>query len=237
MKKIAVLVSLYNSGEWLEDRLNNILSLDMSDDLEIMCINSCSPDQRDHDIPQKFNVRYIHLDHRVTVYEAWNIGIKESNSKYITNMNTDDLNHPLYCTKMLELVEDVNIGVAYCSWHVIGMDTKHWNDVDINKSVEGQPGNFRGNISQANIGHFPLWRRDIHDKVGYFRTDMPALGDADMWMRVWQETNYEFMWTRRPFGAYRWRNGENAWNKYITPEEWDKFYKLVAERSSKAIRT
>lgn len=237
MKKISVLVSLYNSGEWLEDRLNNILSSDIADDLEIMCINSCSPDQRDYNIPQKFNVRYLHLDHRVTIYEAWNIGIKESTSEYITNMNTDDLNHDTYCSKVTSILDNnKKVGVAYCSWYTIGMDTKSWSDIPLDKRADGHPGNFAGNFDRAQIGHFPIWRRDIHSKIGYFRTDMLALGDAEMWMRVWQQTNYEFTWVMEALGAYRWRDGENAWNKYITPEEWEKFHKLVADRSSNSVR-
>jgi glycosyltransferase involved in cell wall biosynthesis len=237
MKKISILISIYNSGEWIEDRLNNIFESTSAEDFEVICINSDSPDPRDDVIPRRYPVKYLKLDKRVTIYEAWNIGILESNSEYITNMNSDDLNHKSYCDIMSRTLDGKNdIGVSYCSWHTIGSDIKKWSDIDVNKAVDGSPGNFAGSFDSAQIGHMPMWRKSIHDEIGYFRTDMPALGDAEMWMRIWQQTNYNFLWVRQALGAYRWRNGENAWHKYITPKEWEKFHGLVAERSQNSIR-
>jgi GT2 family glycosyltransferase len=226
MKKIAILVSQYNSGEWIENRISNILQSDLSSDIEIVCINSASPDPRDASVPPKYPVTYIETKERVTIYEAWNIGIQECDAEYITNMNTDDLNHREYCTRMSQILDgDNRVGVAYCSWTTIDDNVNHWGEVVI--GTGDHPGNFAGCFERAGVGHFPMWRKDIHDRVGYFRTDMPALGDAEMWMRVWHQTEYRFHWTREILGAYRWRNGENAWNKYITGEQWDKLHELT----------
>ena len=52
--KITVMVSIYKSGDWLENRINNLLSSTMVDDIEICCVNANSPDKRDHKIPKKF---------------------------------------------------------------------------------------------------------------------------------------------------------------------------------------
>lgn len=235
MKKIAILVSQYNSGEWIEDRLQNILESDMSSDIEVLCINSNSPDNRDYSIPKKYPVRYIETNERVTIYEAWNIGIKECDAEYITNMNTDDLNHPEYCSKLSKILDnDKNIGVTYCSWVTMGVEPKRWSDVIIGRG--DHPGNFVGCFERAQIGHFPLWRKSIHDKVGYFRTDLPSLGDAEFWSRIYYNTNSNFHWTREILGAYRWRDGENAWHKYMTDEQNALFNNLIAGHKNESDR-
>ena len=87
MNKLTVLVSCYNSGEWLENRILNLLQSTHADKTEIVCINANSPDPRDDEIPKRHPVTYLKLEERVGVYEAWNYAIQRTQSDYITNAN------------------------------------------------------------------------------------------------------------------------------------------------------
>jgi len=94
MKKIGLIVSQYDSGQWIEQRLTNIRESSIIDDIEIICVNADSPDERDDEIPKKMVVKYIKCPARIGIYEAWNMGIKELNVEYVANANTDDLVSP-----------------------------------------------------------------------------------------------------------------------------------------------
>jgi len=238
MKKIALLVSQYNSGEWIEEKIVNILESAISNDIEIVCINADSPDPRDDEVPRKFKqIRYIKYPSRIGIYEAWNLAIKESTAPYIANANTDDLVAP-HCYGSLAHVLDNHpkTGVTYCSWHTIGSDVKHWNQISPTKAADGQPGAYAGNFDTGQVGHFPLWRRSIHNQVGMFSDKLPSLGDAEFWARTYFRTKWNFEWLRAPLGAYRWRDGQNAWHAYMTDDQWPLLNQLIAQYRNESDR-
>ncbi len=105
-KKLAVLVSLYNGGEWIENRLNNLFESTLGDDMEVWCLNADSPDERDETIPKKFSkIKYIRWPKRIGVYAAWNKMIDSSNSLYITNANVDDIVAPNCYERLIKALE------------------------------------------------------------------------------------------------------------------------------------
>lgn len=227
MKKLSLLVSIYDSGEWIENRLNNLLSVIDKLDVEIVCLNADSPDPLDHSVPSSMvsdKLKYVKFPSRIGIYDAWNEGIKISNSEYLANANTDDLSGPfLYQALCTALDHDKMLGVAYSSWYSIGAEPKTWGDVPFKASIEN-PGQFAGDFDKGQIGHFPVWRKSLHDAVGCFDGSLTALGDADFWSRVYFKTKYNFLWYRQPLAAYRWRDGQNAWSRFISPEQWTIFH-------------
>ena len=228
MTKLVAMVSLYNSGEWIENRLDNLLSSTLKD-MEIWCLNANSPDERDHTIPQRYPVKYIKLNERITVYQAWNKIIEDSNSEFITNANTDDLVHPDAYSKLTSALEQMGpkYGFAYPSWFTTSIENQKWNSL-ANYDRAGRPGQYNGDINIAGVGHFPLWRRSLHNKVGLFNTGYKALADADWWARCYYVAKTRFAWVDEYLGCYLWRNGENLWNREITEHEWEKYHQCLA---------
>ncbi len=47
-----------------------------------------------------------------------------------------------------------------------------------------------------------MWRRDLHDAVGYFRDDYEVAGDWDFWMRVAFETDFTVRRLPERLGLY-----------------------------------
>ena len=232
MKKISLLLSLYQSGEWIENRLKNLIDATSNIDAEIICINADSPDILDHDIPVRYlkiynNIKYVKCETRIGIYDAWNEAIKISDSQYLAPANTDDLSGPtLYTTLCGVLDDNPNVGVSYTSWYTIGMKPNKWSDIDLSCRPDS-PGEFHGNFDTGQVGHFPVWRKKIHDEIGYFDGLLTALGDADFWSRVYFKTNYCFYWLRAPLAAYRWRDGQNAWSRFISTEQWLIFHNNI----------
>lgn len=238
MKKIALLVSIYDSGEWIENRLQNLLEAIQNIDAEIICINANSPDPLDHSIPMSMRsdkLGYIKCSERIGIYDAWNEAIKISDAQYLSNANTDDMSGPmLYKTLCDYLDNNENCGVTYCSWWSIGSAPKNWAESQGGECVN--PGQFLGDFDRAQVGHFPVWRKSLHDNIGYFNGYLTALGDADFWARVYYYTKFDFYWYKAPLASYRWRDGQNAWSRFISPEQWTIFHNNIAKYKNESVR-
>lgn len=229
--KITVMLSIYNAGEWIRNRLDNLMALTNLNDCEIWCVNANSQDERDHDIPSKYDkIRYVKLRDRKPLYTVWNYIIKNSDSDYITNANADDLVAP-DCYEILSSTLDHHqeVGLVYPSWSVTNQPNQHWDSLVSDRT--GQPGQFNGDINASGVGHFPMWRRSLHKSLGMFDDEFKALADADWWTRCYY-AGTKFKWVDKYLACYLYRNGENLWHKSINNKEWERFYtKLRAYKS------
>tara|TARA_R110002051_G_scaffold321212_2_gene408300 strand:+ start:3920 stop:4696 length:777 start_codon:yes stop_codon:yes gene_type:complete len=226
--KITVMVSIYESGDWLENRINNLLSSTMVDDIEICCVNANSPDERDHKISKKFGnkIKYERLDQRISVYATWNHIIKNSDSEYIVSANTDDLTAPTYHKRLSTLLDKhSDIDFAYPSWLVTSVENQKWPPKKSTR--DGLPGCYNGDITTAGVGHFPMWRRSLHDKLGHFDEEFKALSDAEWWARCYYLADSKFQWVSEFNSCYLWRDGQNLWSKEITKAEWKLYFDKV----------
>ena len=226
--KLTVMVSMYNSGQWVENRIKNLLQSSL-EDIEIWCVNADSPDPRDHEIPQQYPVKYVKLPKRNTVYEAWNYIIRNSKSDFITNANTDDLIHPNGYQKLVESLESLGpeYGFAYPSWMTTCTANQEWSTL-AHYDKAGRPGNYNGDIQTSGVGHFPLWRRSLHQSIGLFDTKYRALADADWWARCYFVAQTKFNWIDDYLGCYLWKNGENLWHQEINQEEWERYHNRLS---------
>jgi glycosyltransferase involved in cell wall biosynthesis len=105
MPKLSIIISAYNSGEWIKNRLDNLYMSEAIGQAEVIVVNANSPDELDHTVPQSYPVQYHKLDERVGLYTAWNIAINNSSGEYITNANTDDIVSPKLYNKLFALLD------------------------------------------------------------------------------------------------------------------------------------
>ena len=235
-RKVAAMVSIYNSGEWIENRINNLLDSTIIDDMEIICVNANSPDIRDDKIPKQFGskIKYIKLDKTIGVYAAWNLMIKEANSVYLTNANTDDIVAPNCYEKMSSILDGCqkdrgSVQFVYPSWLTTATANQVWPPIQGADRDGGCPGNYRGDIGIAGVGHFPMWSAHLHNKLGLFDEDFNAMGDADWWARCYHVGDVRFHWTNEFLCCYLWRDGDNLWHRAINDNEWGLYFKKFAE--------
>jgi len=223
------MVSLYEAGEFIRNRLDNLMQTTTIGVSEIWCINANSPDPRDDSICKEYPVKYVKLDNRVGVYAAWNLILQNSTSKYVTNANADDLVAPnCYEILMAALDADQRHDFAYPSWHVTRVPNQQWGSLHDHDNG-GSPGNFAGCLDRAGVGHFPLWRRSLHEKIGLFDESFKAAGDAEWWMRAYYKAHAKFLWINQFLGCYLYRDGQNLWQREITSEEWARLHDKINE--------
>ena len=203
--KISAIVSVFNAGEFLPRKMDSLLAQTIYPDishperLEVIFVNANSPDPRDREKLEEYTeafswVKVINLPHRVGVYHAWNIGIQAATGDYIVNSNVDDPLLPdAYETMANEL--DRGADVVYGNWWAT---TSKLPTVD-----DWEPYLLQGNdypLGQSHYGNFPvsaarladychwscgvMWRRSLHERVGWFDPSFSICGDYDMWCRM-----------------------------------------------------
>jgi len=129
----------------------------------------------------------IHLSKdRIGIYEAWNIGIQNGSSDLITNLNADDLRIPHSLCEQAAHLQRTGLDGSYGNFAL---------SLDIFESLRSP----RGRHLLSNLGKFeietlieesenymhcaPMWKRDLHNRFGFFDSSLVSSGDTEFWLR------------------------------------------------------
>ena len=121
------------------------------------------------------------------VYNAWNIGLLNCNSEYITNWNVDDLRHPINTKIKYDMLNsNIDIDMAY-NYYVTTTTNETFYDINLeNRQILQFPDNYHLYTTQACLaGPDPMWRKFVHRFIGNFNgEDFSIVADWDMWIRM-----------------------------------------------------
>jgi len=205
---VSAIVSTYNSEIFMRGCLEDLTgqTLFMQGGLEIVVVDSASP-QNERAIVLEFiekygdRVRYIRTEARETIYQAWSRGIKAAHGKYITNANTDD-RHRADALERMALTLDANPDVAlvYADCLVTGVPNQTFGH-HIRFGYHVRP-EYQQEImlSGCHMGPQPMWRRSVHDEIGYFSEQYRSAGDYEFWCRI--AAKYGMMHIPKFLGLY-----------------------------------
>ena len=91
--KVSIIIPVYNVEQYLRQCLDSVINQTFKD-IEIIVVNDCSPDnslQIIEEYRQKDSrIRLVNLEKNGGLANARNVGIKNSNCKYITFIDSDD---------------------------------------------------------------------------------------------------------------------------------------------------
>ncbi len=189
--RISAIVSTYNSERFIEGCLENLMEQTVRDELEVLVIDSASP-QGEGRIVRRFmtqypQIRYWRTAKRETQYASWNRAIRLARGRYLTTANADDRSRKdAYEIMARELDRDKMVALVYTDW---------WWTTRANDSFEKASGSHRRleraaeysmhNLLQYNmIGPRPMYRRRVHGQVGYFDPKRVCVGDYEFWLRL-----------------------------------------------------
>jgi len=200
--RASAIVSAYFAEPYLEGRLENLLSQTERPRIVVVCQQN-SPEQaiaarmldRAHD-------SLLMTDKLVTIYLAWNLGIRAARTEFVTNANSDDRLRPDGIETLVKALDDhPQAALAY-------------PDVDIVQSIEGsfdnpkRTGAFRfaeGGLEELMrgcfVGPMPMWRSSLHTKHGWFDAKMQSAGDYEMWLRL-AKAGEKLLHVREVLGIY-----------------------------------
>jgi glycosyltransferase involved in cell wall biosynthesis len=185
---VSAIVSTYNSERFFRGCLEDLVAQTLGDRLEILVIDSGSQ-ENEGAIAREFqarhpNVRYVRTE-REPLYKAWNRAIRMARGRYLTNANTDDRHHPLALETMARALEaDPEIALVYADLLISETANAPFGPehaVGAHQFVEYQLDYL---LTGCFMGPQPMWRRSLHDELGYFDERFKSAGDYEFWCRV-----------------------------------------------------
>ena len=183
------------------------------------------------------NIVYKRLESDAGVYATWNEAIKMSTGEFITNVNCDDRRPKWAFEKQAKLlVTNPDVDLVYndsyitqepnIMWEQVGPNTQRYNFEEFSKEAM-----LRGNLPHNN----PMWRKNVHEKHGYFDEKYRSAADWDLWLRC-AFGGSKFKKCQDVLGVYYFNpkgmstNPEhNSWKKKEEREVFQRYLKLLQE--------
>ncbi|MBJ6751682.1 glycosyltransferase [Geomonas anaerohicana] len=216
---VSAIVSTYNADRFLRGKLEDLEAQTIAPELEIIVIDSASPGN-ERAIVEEFqarydNIRYLRTEKRETVYQAWNRGIRMATGEFVTNANTDDrLRRDAYEVLVRTLREHPECVLAYPDMRITKQENATFERHE-SFGFRDWPEFDRLNLLElCCVGPFPLWRRSLHDAIGYFDERFRSAADYELWLRA--ALRHDFIHVPQFLGLY-WLSEETVSRKGDLP--------------------
>lgn len=203
---VTAVVSTYKAERYLRGCLDDLIQQTLGDRLEIVVVDSGSPEQ-EGEIVREYqqshtNIRYIRTEQRETIYHAWNRGIAAANGKYITNANSDDRHRPDALERLANALDNnEGFDVAYADCLITQSENDTWGNHQCTGVFHWPVFDPRLLFNICYVGPQPMWRKKIHEKYGLFDAGLMSAGDYDFWMRL-AVAGVEFIHVPEMLGLY-----------------------------------
>ncbi|MBE7170897.1 MAG: glycosyltransferase [Williamsia sp.] len=169
----------------MEGYFNAVGSILNKDELELLLIHN-APTEEELAVVNKYLPRFPFIKHIVVpregLYATWNRGIKMATSPYVTNWNVDDVRLPDSLIHQANALDQhPEAALAYGDFIIVDTygkkEGKQVNEPEYDASN-------RTFLRQHHIGCFAMWRKNIHDQIGYFDEQFRLIADLDFQIRV-----------------------------------------------------
>lgn len=186
--RVSIITSVYKGDEFIEGFLNDIVRQTIFDQCELIIINANSPGNEEP-IIKKFcttypNIIYERLSTDPGLYGVWNYAIKKARADLITNANIDDRRNPKFIEIHANALEqDHTIDLVYSDYYISTTPNEPFEKNNYSSYVtaaEFAP--TRMNLCLP--GPCPMWRKSLHDSVGFFDETFFIAGDFEFWNRI-----------------------------------------------------
>lgn len=129
MPKISYLVSTYDSGDFLDAHLSNLLEHQVDPDFEIVVVNPASPGT-DSIVAEKWaaidqRVKYIYHHEREPYGASWLRAWRAATSPVVMNSNTDDFHAPETTAVVSEVMKNLPATVGFSYGGLTIVDEQH----------------------------------------------------------------------------------------------------------------
>lgn len=188
--KASAIVSTYNGDEFFSGCLVDLVGQTLMDsgEMEVLVIDSASPGDESSvfkNYTHKTNIFYIRTVERESLYRAWNRGAKYSRSKYLSNSNIDDRHRIDFFERLSEYLDnDDTVQLTYPAQYMSLLPNENFSEYIPNRSW-GWPDYSLNQLKIGNhVGSQPMWRRSLHNTIGYFNESYRVAGDYEFWLRI-----------------------------------------------------
>ena len=193
LPKVSLITSVYDASEYIEQLLEDTTRQTIfKDKCEWIILNANKPGDFEEEIILKYvdrypdNIIYKRLEEDPGLYETWNTAIRMSTGEYITNINCDDRRAPDALEKQAKLLfASEGVDLVYNDSYITQAPNIQWENIDRSTNQKynfekfSKEAMLRGNLPHNN----PMWKKDLHNKHGYFNQKYRSAADWDMWLR------------------------------------------------------
>jgi glycosyltransferase involved in cell wall biosynthesis len=199
--KISVLTSLYNCESFLSGYFKALSKIKGTDMMEVLLLHN-DPQEKELAIirqylPSMDFVRHIVIPEREGLYATWNRGISLAKGEYITVWNVDDIRFPDSILQQAEAL-DKNPEAALV-YGDIWLSERYGvpSSISTKSPVDNRNKEF---FKAFYISCFQMWRKSIHQSIGYYDEQFKCVADFDFQMRA--AIHFPFVKTKEMLGIY-----------------------------------
>jgi glycosyltransferase involved in cell wall biosynthesis len=231
---VSIAIPTYNHAQYLPICIDGAWFQDYSN-IEIVVVNACSPDNTkqvleeyqqtvdqeqvsfasvyneetgkvergyyDRYPKQGRTLKVIHLDEDPGLSETYNIAVRESTGEFVTTIVSDDIAHPNLVSRLLpELLR----GADFAYGDILIVDDA---GRVIRKFAFPDYDPKRVLADWYLMGSAKLWRKNLHDRAGWFSHDYPLTQDYEMFFRF-AEIGAKFVHVPEVLYSARWHGPE-----------------------------
>ena len=187
---VSALASLYRGGDFIEQFMENITGQDgFSDYCELIIVDADSPENEYETIKRYLsrykNINYIRTNYGIGIYDAWNVAAKAARGEYLTNTNLDDLRRKDSLVLQAGVLENLSfVDVVYQELYYTFDPRLSFEEIAAFGLQTTLPIITPHNMLDFNSPHnAPMWRKKLHDELGFFETRYRSAGDYEFWLR------------------------------------------------------
>ena len=201
---ICVIIPSFNCERYIERAISSVMSQSLLPK-EIIVVDDGSTDNT-RSLVENFQklsstrLTYLYKENG-GLSSARNFGIKNSSAALVAFLDSDDEWHGEKLQLQYELIathrEADKLGVVYCDCELIDEFGKKMfspRSTYIDESLKGEIFNRLLEANRvAGSGSGVLVKRECFDRVGLFDEDLTAAEDWDMWLRIAEFYNFDFV--------------------------------------------
>jgi glycosyltransferase involved in cell wall biosynthesis len=181
---ISVITSLYRCASFLEEFLLHYGRIENIHECELLLIHN-DPTDEELDIINRYTqpkIRLVHiLVEREGLYASWNRAVRAASGEYLAIWNVDDIRTTGSLIAQKAALEQSNAAICYGDFY----GTRTYGPY-IDKLYHYPVYNYckKEAFKRHIIGCFPMWRKTIHEQVGFFDEQFKLVSDYEFQLRV-----------------------------------------------------
>lgn len=202
MLRISVVTSMYRCNQYLDAFFDAVERIENKDECEFILVFNDPTEEEYKKVSQRIEgkpyFRYVVVE-REPLYASWNRGARLAKARYVANWNVDDVRLPDSLKRQADALDsNPECAIAYgdtVSVQNYGDTTGRLNcELDYSKETAEQ---FKNSFFMSC---FPMWRKSIHEEIGYFDEQFRLVGDFEFQIRA--AFKYPFVKTEGILGYF-----------------------------------
>jgi GT2 family glycosyltransferase len=202
MTKISVITSLFNCEKYLMGYFAAVEKIENKEECEFLLLHNAPRNNElsiiKSQIEDKPWFRHIIITEQEGLYATWNRGVKLSNGIYCAVWNVDDIRYSdSLDLQAQELDKDPNYGLVTGYLNGTNVYGETGSVLYKHDSMDKEPLEV---YRSCLVGCFPMWRKSVHIKTGFFDEQFKCVSDFDFQIRV--ALHYKIRRVNKSLGVY-----------------------------------